>query len=107
MKEEKEENTARLVQQLFADRLNCLNVVISKAFRMGKQSNRDRLILVMMESYKDKSVVMHNKRNLKGSKIFLQNDRTPEQRENMKILWKRCRQGSRVRDPTLRMMNYL
>ncbi len=92
--ESEDENIIDSVKHLFGQQLNMndLNSVsFKKVVRIGKISKAHvRLVLVSVGSFHDKLKIIKNKRKLKGSDIFLQDDRTPEQREKYKRLRNQC-----------------
>ena len=61
---------------------------VGRVIIIKRGGRHDRLILVAFGNFIDKLTIMKNKKNLRGSNIFLQDDRTPEQRERFKQLWK-------------------
>ena len=85
------------VSDLFNTKLGQPDVHIASARRLGKlEQNRGkpRPVLVSLVSSFDKATVMKNKKNLAGTKIFINNDLTKEQ----------AREDKRLRDIKKRMM---
>ena len=82
--EEEEEDLTERVKSLFEETLQTPTSAaeISSVKRLGKPSGKSpRPTLVSFNSISAKSEVMKNKSKLKGSRLFVNNDLTPKQRE--------------------------
>ena len=89
------ENIEEVISSFFLDRLGVPDVQIQKATRLGRKGGSNRLILVVMVSFGEKLKVLRQKQSLKGTKIYLNDDLTPDQRVKRKQLWQMCLQARR------------
>ena len=89
---ESDVDTEVLVKDLMTTKLNLNDVEVTSARRLGKQNEtrrHPRPVLVVFDSVDSKRKVMKNRTKLLGSKVFINNDLTPEQRKKEKELRKK------------------
>ena len=91
LQEEKEnENIGDKVQHLLKDRLDLQDITIANARRLGKTrqnlQQNPRAILAQLGSRSEKERVMKSRAKLSGSRIFINNDLTPDQQKAEKKL---------------------
>lgn len=83
------EKTGEIVEEMLKKDLNLSGIRIGKTERIGaKVRGRIRPILVELERMDDKINVMKSKKKLKGTRIYLDDDMTREERERKKKLLK-------------------
>ena len=91
LQEEKEnENIGDKVQHLLKDRLELQDITITNARRLGKTrqnlQQNPHTILAQLGSRSEKERLMKNRAKLSGSRIFINNDLTPDQQKAEKKL---------------------
>ena len=86
---ESDVDTEVLVKDLITTKLNLSDVEITNARRLGKQNKNPRPVLVVFDSVESKRKVMRNRTKLLGSKIYINNDLTLDQRKKEKELRKK------------------
>ena len=81
------EDTTEKVQRLFSHRLGLDNIEIERAHRTGiRRSNKPRSITLKLLRYQDKERIMKERRKLKGSEIYINEDFSKETVEIRKKL---------------------
>jgi len=78
--------------QKLAKRLKIDNFDYSECIRLGKNGHYSRPLLVKMLRYRDKMEVKAAARHLKGSKIYINDDMSPQERQADGILRKKRRE---------------
>jgi hypothetical protein len=87
---EKWNDTEVLIEQLFNQLGLSGSPIIDDCFRIGTyKPGKIRPILLKFVRFKDKKLVMENRNKLKGTKIYLNDDLTKDQRIQNSILWKK------------------
>lgn len=74
--------------------LNIKHEEVNQFFRMGKKggANQKRPIMLKMVSYWRKMEILHNTAKLKGTKVFLAQDLTPEEQNEKKRLLEKVKE---------------
>ena len=86
-------STYDAIQKLFSEKLNAPGLSF-EARRLGKKKDQGtRSILVRFSDSKSKVSAMKKRSLLKGSKIYMNDDLTPFQKQNQKILLERMRKA--------------
>lgn len=87
-----DENPLEVVTDLFTTKLDLSNLHPVRARRLGrKQDSKKRLMLITMASFMDKLAVLKARTRLKGTRIYVNEDLTPSQRQHHIKLLKMCR----------------
>ena len=89
---ESDVDTEVSVKDLITTKLNMNDVEITNARRLGKRNETrkyPRPVLVVFDSLESKRKVMRNRTKLLGSKIYINNDLTLDQRKKEKELRKK------------------
>ncbi len=85
--EEDNDDDRETVSTLFKEKLALQDISLSRVRRIGHASQqRPRILLVSAKSYEDKEKVMKSKHHLKGTRIFINDDLTPQQRTERREL---------------------
>lgn len=86
------ETTKELARDFFKDELQWSGV-IQQANRIGKwtEGGKNRHVRVTLEKLEDKSVLLRNKRFLKGTQIYLDEDLTITQQEERRKEWEKVK----------------
>ena len=87
--EESEESTQGMVSTLLKNKLKLEGIEVVSSRRIGKAGlprRNPRPILVSLNSVKDKRTIMQNRKKLAGSRIFINNDLTPDQQAKQREL---------------------
>ena len=91
VKETENEDTTSVIKEIFNVKLSLdESIYPSMVKRIGKKG-RNRLILVSTFCLDDKLAVLKKRTKLKGSRIYINDDLTPQQRERRKKLIIMCR----------------
>ena len=100
------ENTVQIVLEVVKNKLeiNLKSTEISDCFRIGKKTDkRDRQILLTLISNLKRSELLTEKRKLKGTSIYINEDLTPEDSERRKVLINKLKEArAQNRNATLR-----
>ena len=87
------------VKKLLRDRLKIDDVIIERAHRMGKKNkDKPRTIIFKLLSYKDKERIMKNRKMLKNTGIFINedfSDATMKIRKELRIEMKKAREAGK------------
>ena len=82
------DQTETMVNNLLKDKLEIENVKIERAHRTGRTNEeKTRTIVCKLLDYKDKLKIMQNRKKLKGTNIYINEDFSKETREHRKKLW--------------------
>lgn len=71
---------------------------IENVNRMGKknQTDRPRPIMVRFRNVNKKVEILRNAKSLKGSNVYVNSDRTPEERQNFKLMLEKCKKAKHL-----------
>ena len=82
------DQTETMVNNLLKDKLEIENVKIERVHRAGRTNEeKTRTIVCKLLDYKDKLKIMQNRKKLKGTNIYINEDFSKETREHRKKLW--------------------
>ena len=86
LKENDSESIDDLVEKLFTDTLK-VHCKPSQVLRIGKRvKGTNRLVLVKMNSFKERLMLLKAAKNLRGSNIFIMEDLSKSDRNRRKVL---------------------
>jgi hypothetical protein len=82
--------TEQLIEQLFNQLGLTVNPMVDDCFRIGKYApGKVRPILIKLVKLKDKKMIMGNRKRLKGTKIYVNDDLSKDQRTKNAVLRKK------------------
>jgi hypothetical protein len=97
LSEDESRTTHEIVQTIFTEKLEETEISF-EARRLGKKGERNpHPILVKFSDSRNKVAVMRKRKLLKGSRIYINDDLTPLQKQNMKVLLQKMRHASKER----------
>ena len=89
------ESTVETVNKLLAEKLN-VEVPVVEARRIGRANDRgNRSILVRLPDHNAKTSIMRKRSQLKGTRIFINDDLTPFQKKNLNVLLEKMRNAKK------------
>lgn len=102
-------DTRKQIEALFLDKLEIdLDPYdIRNCYRLGQNTEKTRPILVEFLSNFTRSVILRNRTKLKGTKIFIQEDLTFEDRQERKILVEKLKEAKEKNIPAILKGNKL
>ena len=87
--DEENEDTPTLLSEFLCTKMELTSVNITQARRLGKkarENNKPRPILMTLGSHLDKTTVTANRAKLSGTRVYINNDLTKEQRQTERKL---------------------
>lgn len=80
-----------VVKGVFQERMEVKCESIGRIHRLGKQKGK-RPVIIYLQDYNEKKVILENAKKLKGSSIFIHNDYSQSTLKKRKLLWNSARQ---------------
>lgn len=87
--ETREDIEQKVVKNIFSEKLGVMVSSVERIHRLGqKKQSRDRPVILKLYDFNEKVAIFKNCKKLKGTKISVSDDYSPETVEKRRLLWK-------------------